>query len=76
MEVLQELTECGQKQYVPGTVYAFIYIGLDQKETALNYLEESAASLNWLRIDPVFDPLRNEPRFQKLVATHFPPAVP
>jgi hypothetical protein len=25
-------------------------------------------SLGWLKIDPTFDPLRKNPRFQKLVA--------
>jgi hypothetical protein len=27
---------------------------------------------DWLRIDPLLDPLRNEPRFEQLVATSFP----
>jgi len=26
----------------------------------------------WLRVDPLFDPLRNEPHFQQLVAKLFP----
>jgi tetratricopeptide (TPR) repeat protein len=29
-----------------------------------------------LRLDPMFDPLRNEPRFQKLVAKYFPQTGP
>jgi serine/threonine protein kinase/tetratricopeptide (TPR) repeat protein len=73
-QLLQELNECGHKRYVRNHVYALMSIALGQKETAINYLEKS--SDNWLRIDPLLDPLRDEPRFQKLVAKVFPPAAP
>jgi len=51
-----------------------MYIALDQKQTAMEYLEKS--SDNWLGIDPLLDPLRDQPRFQKLVARSFPPGTP
>jgi hypothetical protein len=47
-----------------------MYLALGQKDTAIDYLEKS--SDNWLGIDPLLDPLRDEPRFQQLVAKHFP----
>jgi len=70
IQLMQKLTECGQKHYVRNHVYALMYIALGQKETAIDYLEKSPE--DWLRIDPLLDPLRNEPRFEQLVATSFP----
>jgi eukaryotic-like serine/threonine-protein kinase len=64
-QFLQDLNECGQTHYVRDHVYTLMYIALGQKETAIDYVEKS--SDNWLGIDPLLDPLRDEPRFQKLV---------
>ena len=51
-----------------------MYIALDQKQTAMDYLEKS--SDNWLRVDPLLDPLRDETRFQNLVAKSFSQSPP
>src|SRR5438874_1630972 len=74
MQLLQELNECGHTHYVRNYVYALMYIALDQKQTAMDYLEKSPE--NWLRVDPLLDPLRDETRFQKLVARSFPENPP
>jgi hypothetical protein len=68
-QLMQDLNECGQKRYVRDHVYALMYIALGQKETAIDYLEKSSDS--WLGINPLLDPLRNEPRFQRLVEKTF-----
>ena len=50
-----------------------IYILAGQPEKAIDNLERlfrvpHFISPAWLKIDPSFDPLRNNPRFQKVVA--------
>ena len=52
---------------------ALIYILVSEPEKALDNLEPLLKipyllSPSWLKIDPNFDPLRKNPRFQKLVA--------
>ena len=51
---------------------ARIYLLVGEPEKALDQLEPLLRipyylSPGWLRIDPTFDPLRNNPRFRKLV---------
>jgi tetratricopeptide (TPR) repeat protein len=50
---------------------AIVYLGLGDREHALNYLEQAYDSssqwMGWLRGDRIFDPLRGEPRFVVLM---------
>jgi tetratricopeptide (TPR) repeat protein len=66
-----------EKEYYQGTYYvhqlARVYTLVGEPEKAIDHLEQVLAlpyylSPAWLRIDPTFDPLRKNPRFQKLVA--------
>ena len=77
LAILQKLKETGQHQYVRSVAYAIIYIGLGEKATAIDSLEKAREGGErpdtiWLKIDPLLDPLRNEPRFRQLVARTFP----
>src|SRR6185312_1459446 len=52
---------------------ARIYIMVEEPEKALDQLEPLLKvpyflSPGWLRVDPTFDPIRNHPRFQKLLS--------
>jgi adenylate cyclase len=54
----------------PGLI-AMIYIGLDEREQALTWLEQAYAQhspmMAWLKVDPRFDRIREKPRFQALM---------
>ncbi len=47
------------------------YIGMNKKEEAFAYLwkayEGHSTSLTALKVDPLFDPLRGDPRFQTIL---------
>jgi len=74
-EALRELEELAKRQYVSPTAFATIYLGLGQKEKCLDWLEkayEQQDSACWyLKIDQIYDSVRNEPRFQALVEKIF-----
>ena len=81
VKILNKLKETGQHQYVRSYLYTLIYVGLGDKATAIDYLEKAregseTPDTTWLKVDPLFDPLRDEPRFKKLVAQMFPNDTP
>jgi hypothetical protein len=51
--------------------FAVAYIGMGENDKALVELEKAyrqrSSSLTALKVDPIYDPLRGEPRFQQLV---------
>jgi TolB-like protein/Flp pilus assembly protein TadD len=73
--VLGELEELAKRQYVSPTAFATIYLGLGNKEKALDWLEKSYEQQDsacwYLKIDQIYDSVRNEPRFQALVEKIF-----
>jgi tetratricopeptide (TPR) repeat protein len=70
-QTLRELEELAKHQYVSPTAFATIYLGLGQKEKCLDWLEkayEQQDSACWyLKIDQIYDNVRNDPRFLALV---------
>jgi serine/threonine-protein kinase len=74
-QMLRELEEMAKRQYVSSTAFAMIYLGLGEKEKALDWLDKSyqdQESACWyLKVDPIYDSVRNEPRFQTLVQKVF-----
>jgi tetratricopeptide (TPR) repeat protein len=60
-----------RRRRVPSYDLAIIHLGLDETEEALAYLDkahgERTTWMAYLGIDPRLDPLRGEPRFERLV---------
>jgi TolB-like protein/Flp pilus assembly protein TadD len=74
--ILQKLKEREQHQYVRTYAYVFVYIGLGDKAKAIECLERAydfseTPDMGWIKIDPLLDPLRDEPRFREIVAKMF-----
>jgi tetratricopeptide (TPR) repeat protein len=57
--------------YVPAFNLALVYLGLGERQRALDYLEQAYASdsewLGWLKEDRIFVPLHSEPRYVALM---------
>jgi serine/threonine-protein kinase len=70
-QIMDALTRMARTQHVSPHHLAFIQAGLGNKNEALALLEMSYeqhdAPLAFLRVDPRWDPLRAEPRFQQLL---------
>jgi TolB-like protein/Flp pilus assembly protein TadD len=70
-KVLQALKASAKKRYVSPAYPAAVHLGLKEHSTALNLAEEArqerSGFLTRLKVEPLFDPLRSEPRFAKLL---------
>ena len=70
-ELLHELKELSKRRYVSGCDCAAIYAGLDEKDRAFACLEEAHEqhdfTLTSAKVNPLFDPLRSDSRFQDVL---------
>ena len=75
-KILDKLTALSAQQYVGAYPLAIVHLALGDKEEALRLLERSFVERDFLlqglfgsvTMDKRLDPLRNDPRFQKLAA--------
>jgi hypothetical protein len=60
------------RRHVKSLDIAFVHLGLGDKEEALRGLERASTEgegwVSYFNADPVYDPLRSDPRFQSLLA--------
>jgi TolB-like protein/Tfp pilus assembly protein PilF len=79
LKILEQMKEISRQRYVSAESFAFIYLGLGNKEEALHWLEQSYQDrfpeITRIKIDPLLDPLRGDPRFEKLANTVVPSSV-
>ncbi len=69
--MLDLLKEMSDNQYVAPYWMAVLYVGLGEKEQALDWLEKAFegrdGSMVFLKVDPVFNGIRSDPRFVRLI---------
>ncbi len=69
--MLEDLAELSEREYVSPYSYARIYLGLGQIEEAFEWLEkayqERHGILVYLKVEPIFDNVREDPRYTKLL---------
>jgi TolB-like protein/Flp pilus assembly protein TadD len=78
LKTLEELNQLTSRRFVTPFSQALIYLGLGQNRDAITWLEkaydERSPWLDWLKIEPLFNPLRSDPQFQALYKKmNFPP---
>jgi len=70
-ELIRELEDRPKHEFVRGYIIALIYIGLGDKTKAIDclereFLDHDNIDTAWIRVDPMLDPLRGDPRFEAL----------
>ena len=60
-----------KQRYVSPYLIAIVYVGLGDKDQAFAWLDKAfqdrSSLLLWLKVEPQFDSLRDDPRFQDLL---------
>jgi TolB-like protein/DNA-binding winged helix-turn-helix (wHTH) protein len=71
IETLRRMNELTKDQYVTPYGVALIFAGLDDKEQTMNWLQKAYKDrshwLVWLNLDPRFDNVRSDRRFQEIL---------
>ncbi len=68
---MERLKELSRRYPVDPAAFAWAYIGMGKKDETLDALEKAYARhsnmMDTLKVEPAWDPLRDDPRFQSLV---------
>ena len=71
LRLLAELKRRRQAGYIPAAAFVNAYLGLGEYDEAFAWLEqaykEQSNMLQFLKVQPFYDPLREDPRFKDLV---------
>lgn len=71
LSVLGELEALSKARWVPASCFAILHLGLGDHAAALTFLEAATdareLAVTALRVHPLYDPLRGEPRFERLL---------
>jgi serine/threonine protein kinase/tetratricopeptide (TPR) repeat protein len=68
-KVLDQANDLSKQKYVPAVFWAAIYSGLGEKDKAFEWLGKAYEErfLVYIKVSPLFDPLRSDPRFADLL---------
>jgi tetratricopeptide (TPR) repeat protein len=71
LQIIEQLKAISKQRYVPGFYIALAYAGLRDNDQAFDWLEKSREErfvrLAYLAREPLWDPIRSDPRFGELV---------
>jgi Tfp pilus assembly protein PilF len=78
MQMLTDLDQLAEKRFVTPFCQALVYLGMGDNGKAIDWFEKAYAErsiwMGWLKVQPMLDPLRSDPRFQALYnKLNFPP---
>jgi hypothetical protein len=67
LRLLEELKQKQRHGYVPAGAFVQAYVGLGDNDQAFLWLnrgyEERSPLMQWIKSEPMFDPIRSDPRF-------------
>jgi tetratricopeptide (TPR) repeat protein len=70
-QIVDDLKQRSKQNYISPTLIAVVYAGLGEKEQAFEWLDKAYngqdSNLVYLKVDPMFDSLRSDPRFADLL---------
>jgi len=70
-QVLKNLLERSKQEYVPSFVFVNLYFALEENNQGFEWLEkaykERDPQLTWLKLNPFYDPVRSDPRFEAML---------
>jgi tetratricopeptide (TPR) repeat protein len=71
VKILDQLKRLSKQRFVYAYGVALVYVGLGDKDQAFQWLEKSLqdheARINRLKVDPLFDSVRSDPRYADLI---------
>jgi TolB-like protein/Tfp pilus assembly protein PilF len=71
IRVIEGLDRRSRQQYISAVNFALLYTTLGDKDKAIEYLEkgyeERSFQMQFLKVDPRWDSLRDDPRFQEIL---------
>ncbi len=78
LKTLEQLQQTATRRYVWNYTFALVHIALGENDKAIDFLERDYREhadyeLALLKVDPMLDPLRGDPRFEALVSKVFAP---
>jgi len=71
IKIREELEAISKQRYVSAYSFALVYLGLGDKEQSLHWLDKAdqnraRETMRFIRVEPLLDPLRDDPRFEAL----------
>jgi tetratricopeptide (TPR) repeat protein len=71
LQLVAELQKRRRIHYVPAAAFVNAYLGIGETDQVFVWLEQAFKEkpnlMKWLSVDPMFDPVRRDPRFTDLV---------